>query len=503
MGLTAAGAIRRKTLVSSKFETASAIKTASRDQLIEMLAETRETSNEWIKRQVLQNNRLDILAEQVLGYTVAPKVHQRIIRHQFSHKKSLTLVYRGAGKTTVGTIAKCIHYILKDRDIRILIATKTSANAEDFLKEIKQHFESNERLKEIFGEYVGNSRWDTKMIEVSGRTRPMKEPTINTVGVEGAVASKHYDVIIADDLVDEDNSRTPYQRQRMVDWYYKMLAPCLQPPHPKYPYRGDFHHSGTRFHYNDMYGHLTAVQSDGSGGELEKSTLIIPALDEKGNSPWPEKHSREWFEEKKRSYGLIRFNSQYQCNTEAMKGQIFRYDDCQVINEAKEPFPVDAPHYMGVDLAIGETEQHDMFAITVLAKNHAGYWVRDFFEGHLRFKEQTEKIIELAKMYKPVRTGIEINAYQKAQYQEVKRQMPELNLLGITTLKDKVARATQLSAQFENHQMHFRTGQHKLIEHLVLFPAHKFKDLFDSFDLAVTSAEHRIRKKRANEPGVL
>lgn len=476
---------------------------AGRDELIQVLQTQRELKNEWIRRMVLEYNRLDILAEEVLGYSIAPRVHGRLIRHQFANKKSLTLVYRGAGKTTVGTIAKSIHYILKDRDVRILIATKTLANAEDFLKEIKQHFESNERLKEIFGEFVGQDRWDGHAIQVAGRTRPMKEPTINTVGVEGAVASKHYDVIIADDLVDEDNSRTPYQRQRMVDWYYKMLAPCLQPPNPKFPYRGDFHHSGTRFHYNDLYGHLTNVQPDGSGGELKQSTLVIPALDEQGNSPWPERHTKEWFEEKKRTYGLIRFNSQYQCNTDAMKGQIFRYDDCQVIDEGKEPFPETAPHYIGIDLAIGEKDTNDMFAMVCLAKTDMGYWVRDYFEDQLRFADQTAKIIEWAKKYKPVRTAIEVNAYQKAQFQEVKRKMPELNLLGITTLKDKVARATQLSATFEAKRVRFRHGQHHLVEHLVLFPNNKFDDLFDAFDLAVTATEQKIRKKRASEPGVL
>lgn len=492
-----------KSLLSIDHLSPKSLSAAGREQLIQMLQESREVRNEWIRRMVIEKNRIDILAEQVLGYSIAPRVHGLIARHQFQHKKSLVMVYRGAGKTTIGTITKAIHYILKDRDVRILIATKTLSNAEDFLKEIKQHFESNELLREIFGEYIGQDRWDGHAIQVSGRSRPMKEPTINTVGVEGAVASKHYDVIIADDLVDEDNSRTPYQRQRMVDWYYKMLAPCLQPPHPNFPYRGDFHHSGTRFHYNDLYGHLLEVQPDGSGGELKNASLVIPALDVNGESPWPERHPPEWFEEKKRSYGIIRFNSQYQCNTDAMKGQIFRYDDCIVTNEEKEPFPITAPHYMGVDLAIGEGDQHDMFAITVLAKDHAGYWVRDFFEGQLRFKEQTEKIIEMAKKYKPVRTAIEVNAYQKAQFQEVKRQMPELNLFGITTLKDKVARATQLSALFENKKIRFRSGQHHLIEHLVLFPAHRFKDLFDSFDLAVTATEQRVRKKRDAEPGVL
>lgn len=480
-----------------------ALASASRAQLFDLLHQAKATKNEWIRRMVLQAKRIDILVECVLGQTVAPRLHRRIIEHQFRHRPNLSLVYRGAGKTTVGTVAKAIHYVLCDRNARILIASKTAANASDFLKEIKGHFESNELLIEIFGDFVGSTRWDNTAIEVAGRSRPSKEPTINTVGVEGAIASKHYDAIICDDLVDEENSRTKGQRERMIDWHYKVLLPTLRPPHPDVWYRGDLHYLGTRFHYEDLYGHLQEKQNDGTGGELAGKTLIIPALDENGNTPWPEMHPPEWFEEKKRSYGLIRFKSQYECNTDAMKGHIFAYDDMQVLKEEDFPAADDVATYMGIDLAIGQEEQHDMFAVVVIGKSEAGIFIMDFFEGQLRFAEQTEKIVKLAKQWKPARTFIEANAYQKAQYQQVKAAYPELNIKPFTTIKDKVARAWKRTSIFESKRVFFRPGQHRLIEHLVLFPEGRYKDLFDAFDLAVTASEARVRKQRKHEPGLI
>jgi phage terminase large subunit-like protein len=482
---------------------AKALGTANRTQLLQLLEQTKETRTEWIRRMVIQHNRIDILAEMVLGYTIAPRLHRRILLHQLRHKKSLTLIYRGAGKTTVGTITKAIHLILQDPNVRILITSKTAKNAEDFLKEIKGHFEANERFREIFGDFVGDNRWDQSAIEVKGRTRPAKEPTINTVGMGGAIASKHYDVILADDLVDEENSRTKVQREHMLEWHYKVLTPTLRPPHDEFPYRGQMHYLGTRFHYEDLYGHLTQGSSDGSGAELKDSTLIIPALDENGQSHWPEMHPPEWFHEKKRTYGLIRYKSQYECDTEAMKGKIFQYDHCQVLDDKDFPSIEQIPTYMGIDLAIGEEEQHDMFAIVVVGRNDSGIFVMDFFEGQLRFKDQTEKILELGKRWQITRGGIETNAYQKAQYQAVREANPWLNLRPLVTVKDKVTRAWKLTPLFEAQKVFFRRGQQRLIEHLVLFPDHRLKDLFDAFDLAVQASTARTRKRRKHEPGLI
>jgi phage terminase large subunit-like protein len=497
-GLRPAQVIAKSRLGSLKY-----IETAQRDQLLEMVDELRATRNEWLRRLITTGRRIDVLMTEILGYTIAPNIHARIIRHQAMHKQSLTLVYRGAGKTTTGTIGKAIQTLLWDRNARILLASKTAGNASGFLTEIKGHFETNEKLIEVFGNLVGDNRWSDTQIEVRGRTRPMKEPSINTVGVDGAIASKHYDVILCDDLEDEENTRTKAQREKKKDWLYKVLLPTLRPPAVDCPYRGELHYLGTRFHYDDLYGHLQQVGPDGSGGEMKDSTLVIPAMNKDGSVPWPEMHPQEWIAEKKRTYGLIRFNSQYLCDTEAMKGQIFQIDDCEQLPDDKLP-PHDAMvKYMGVDLAIGQDEQHDMFAIVVIGKTADMIVILDYFEGQLTFAGQTAKILEYAKKWNPARTAIEANAYQKAQYQTVKVANPWLNIYSVITIKDKIARAWNRAKDFENKKVKFRLGQMGLVEHLVLFPEGRYKDLFDAYDMACTAANKRKRRRRSKEPGLL
>lgn len=475
-----------KKLVSKKM-----LKGAERSELMEYYEQSVNTKNAWLKKQIIDNNRIDLLATEVLGYVVEP-FHLSLMKFQFLHPDNLQLVYRGAGKSTTCTITKGIHLLLKDPNLRILFNSKTTTNAQGFLKEVKAHFEKNEKLEEIFGAYYHPrlvNKWDDREIEVLPRTQHTKEASITCVGVDGTIVSKHYDVIISDDMVDESNSRTEHMREKTKTFYYQTLDPTLEPPDPAVPHRGEHHRLGTRYHYDDLYGHLIK-------NELKKSHQIIPALDEQGRSPWPSKHSPKWFMKKRRRSGIIIFNAQYQCDTEAMKGKIFQYDDCQVIS-AKE-IPNDLEIYMGVDLAIGQKEENDNFVIVVVGVDtNKNYYILDFYEGKIRFSVQTRKIKKFYKKWDPIRVYVEANAYQEAQYQTLRDKDVTMRVYPKKQHKDKISRAWKRSSDFDDKRVFLKkTGKsHLAVERLVLFPDGKgTKDFFDAMDLAFKAS---LKKKKS------
>lgn len=480
---------------------ARALKSADRSDLVDYYRHCRDMGNEWLRRQIIKNDRIDILGCAVLGLTFEP-MHIAMLKFQFAHPDNLQLAFRGAGKSTGCTITKVIHLLLKNPNLRILISSKTQTNAQGFLKEIKNHFEGNQLLEELFGPYYDArkvTKWDQSEIEVLPRTKPNKEASVTCVGVEATIVSKHYDVLISDDLIDEDNSRTKGQREKTRTWYYQTLDPTLEPPDKDVPHRGEHHRQGTRYHYDDLYGHLIAK-------ELKDHHQIIPAL-RNNMSPWPKKYPVRWFLEKKRKSGLIIFNAQYQCDTEAMKGEIFQFDDCQQIEDSEYPDTKTLRVFMGVDLAIKEKETSDKFAIVVIGvtPTRSAYYVLDYFEDQVRFSKQTSKILEYAKRWDPIRIGIETNAYQEAQYQAVKEANPDVRLKAIITDKDKVTRAWKLSGVFEEKKVFFKKNLHDLVvEHMVLFPNHNHDDLFDAFDHAMrVSRMNERRGRREKEPGLI
>ena len=467
----------------SRIDPLREIRSADRTRLIGIVAEQRVNAHEWIRRQVIENRRVDILA-RFLGYEVKP-LHFAIARHQVRNKHTLTLAFRGCGKSTIGTVTKAIHYLLVEPNTRIILASKTLGQARDFVRLIRAHFESDE-FQEVFGDLVGD-RWETEAITVK-RSGRFKEPSVMSIGAEGALVSKHFDVGLFDDLVDEKNSRTKYSRELLRTWYYKVLLPCMEP-------HAETHRLGTRYHPGDLWGHLEAT-------ELKAATLFIRALDEKGRSPWAAKFPASWLKNQQRQLGTLIFNSQYQCDTIAMQGEIFEMDWMTPLG-ADESVPRGAKVFMGVDLAIKESDKHDEFAIVVIAVEGSRIFVVDHYKGHLSFNQQTARIRQYADRHDPERIAIETNAYQHAQYQAVKEEDPSLRLTPVWTHRDKFTRATRLAAFFEDGRVFFAPGNQPVIDQLVLFPGGDKKDLFDALDLAVTAGFKRARKRRETEPGLI
>lgn len=486
-----------------------------KDELVDVLEHYNTYTDEWLRRAIIDHNRIDILATEVLGYSVEP-FHMKMLKYQFQHPQSLQLIFRGAGKSTLCTITKTIHYLIKNRDLRILLASKTKGNAENFLKEIKGHLETNVRLVELFGPFYDmrkTTKWDNSEIEVLGRKKRSKEGSVTCVGVDSAVVSRHYDIIISDDLIDEENARTKHLREKTRVWYYQTLDPTLEPADPEVPHRGEHHMQGTRYHYDDIYGHLIE-------NELKNHHQVIKALDEYDRSPWPAKYPASWFKKKRENAGIIIFNAQYQNDTEAMKGEVFAYDDCQQLSDASFPPVEDLKIFAGVDLAISEKQTADQFAEVVIGvlgdpySDDCYYYVLDIFADQLRFSQQTDKIIELHRKWDPITTLIESNAYQLAQAQTLEEAKDEeghsvgVRVVPHITDKDKMTRAWKLTPVFEKKRIFFRKiGQGAIIDQLVLFPNHALKDLFDALDLAIAASKSKkkgFRKRRVREePGII
>jgi predicted phage terminase large subunit-like protein len=408
--------------------------------------------------------------ESVLGYQVAPH-HARIFRHQIKYDSTLDLAPRGFGKSTIGDVAYSIWCIVQNRDIRILIVSNTQRQAEAFIREIKSQFEGNEKLNKLYGSFVDTKKWTESELTVAGRKSVKKEATLTALGASGAVISKHFDIIIADDIIDFENARTELQRQKLKDWYYSSLLPTLEPG-------GELHILGTRYHPLDMYQDLM--------NSKEYDVHIQCAIQKDGSSLWQDKFSIEELQRKKAEAGSIIFNMQYQNDIElAKQGHIFRYEWLQWYDE----LPQDLKVYQGVDLAISDKETADYFVIcTIGLSTDNNIYILDMFRERLSFKAQTEIIKKKAEQWQPLKIGIETNQYQKALAQELIRtsQAPIKELM---TQKDKVSRAQRRSAEFENKRVFLRKDMHLFVDELVLFPDATHDDMVDAYDFARTVSE--------------
>ncbi len=482
------------------------------------LKKQRLKRKQFLKEQILKFDRIDLLMTEVMGME-CKDFHLLLYQHNTTRFKRmdqqrwhLALAPRGVGKSQCLTVARAVHIILKNPNIRILIASKTDENSVGFLSSIKQHLESP-ALVEIFGPQKGDV-WNDGEINVAGRTSKSKEKTVHTIGIGGALASKHFDIIFADDLIDEENSKTEAQREKIKTWFFKILDPTLEP-------HGEMSVIGTRYHPEDLYGHLIETlltKRDKRDRIVKKYFIRIPALikrkDAKANWPshkkyisiWPEKFSVKFYLAKRRSQGTIIFESQYQNNVEAMKGKIFKPDWFHWY-KAGEINPKELRIFQGADLAIKQKEDADKFAHVTIGVHPKtmNIYVLDYYNRVTHYTDQKRVIAMQHARFDPIRVGIEANGYQRSLLQDMKsdKRLSQIRAVPIFTEVDKTIRAWKLSAYFERGQVFLKEGMHEMQQHLLKMPDGRYKDLFDALDFAIQTALHGKRNARPNEPGLI
>ena len=429
-------------------------------------------------------------------------LHKSIISNISSSKSTLDLAPRGFGKSTVGDVDYCITKILRDPNIRIMIGSKTQTQAEAFLKEVRTHFEQNVDLIRIFGDWKKSKDnvWNYREFTVNRRTVIKKEATLTALGASGAVISKHFNIIIGDDLVGLENARTERQRANLKEWFYSSLFPTLEPD-------GEIHILGTRYNPLDLYEDL--IKSRDYKVNIQRA--ITTGADGVKRSLWESKFTLERLEEILKQSGRIIFNMQYQNDTELAKGKIFKAKYFRYYEEYKLDYDfqtakiriknedgidqwIKVKVYFGCDLAISEKESDngDYFVCMAIGVDaDRNVYVLEYIKERLTFNAQLNMIISYGRDKYPMveRIGVETVAYQKSLAQELRR-LSLLPIININTSKDKVTRAMRRSANFENGKIFFREGMDDLEECLLLFPEVDHDDLFDALDFACAMADN-------------
>lgn len=161
-------------------------------------------------------------------------------------------------KSTIITFAGAIQEILCNPEIKIAIFSVVKPIAAAFLSQIKEEFENNEYLKQVYSDVLyanpktlgtegRPAKWGiARGITVRRKSRP-KEATVEAHGlIDGQPTSRHFDLQIYDDVVTQDylseeSIRKTTSRWEMADNLGSHLGVRKWMP-------------GTRYHYADTYG---------------------------------------------------------------------------------------------------------------------------------------------------------------------------------------------------------------------------------------------------------
>lgn len=361
----------------------------------------------------------------------------------------LALEPRGSSKSTSVTIGKLAHHIAKNPNIRVGLFSNTATQAEAFSRAIRTTIGENDRHIEIFGPGVGPKWTDSQWIHgQSSHKAGSKDLTVYAQGVFGAIISKRFDIVIFDDILDEENTSSMDQMEKVETWIWKTIKPCLVPG-------GIMIFIGTRWADDDVYERLMKPKEQGGKGfrSLVKGALV--EVDGELQSYWPERWTVETLLKEREDMGSAIFACVYQNDvTGLMRGNIFpRLSESYYFTQLPEGHEYTLR--MGIDLASSEKERADWTARVVTAQDEDGNF---FVLSAYRDKREThhaEFIADGFQAYPNVALVIcDSQAFQSTLIQEVMEDYPGIPITGRKNDVDKTTRGRAVAAKYEAHKVY-------------------------------------------------
>lgn len=273
------------------------------------------------------------------------------------------------------------------------------------------------------------------------------------MGAGGAILSKRADIIICDDILSVENTRTAEQRDKIRIWFRDVLMPVLEPD-------GLMINVGTAWNLEDLLHELMSKK-----GYTLRHRYKAVLDDAKQETLWPQRWPYDKMMELKEEVGSTSFRKSYQ--NEAMGGEdaIFQY---AWLERAKKRGTNRTLVYrlnysewdlgsmtiaMGVDLAISTKDESDYCAFAVVGM------LKDGTKIPLHLSEQklsfggTQKVIkDLYRRFNPEIIVVESNAYQQALVRDM-QENTSLPIKGYSTggeKYDEEVGLNSLAVEFEN-----------------------------------------------------
>jgi hypothetical protein len=210
-------------------------------------------------RWLCQVDRYYLLVKILNRYDVwHPWLYERCREVEKDPDNHLDLWAREHYKSTLITFAGIIQEILKDPSITIAIFSHTKPIAKAFLAQIKRELEVNVLLKSLFPHILWSDpqkdspMWALDSGIIVKRPENPKEATVEAHGlVDGQPTSRHFKLMVFDDVVTLESVSTPEQIQKTTEAW--SLADNLGQA------GGRRWHIGTRYNFADTYAHIVST----------------------------------------------------------------------------------------------------------------------------------------------------------------------------------------------------------------------------------------------------
>ena len=263
----------------------------------------------------------------------ADRIARELAMEAAREKARLLLDPRGCYKTSIVSQAYPTRRIIKNPNIRILLDSVALTNSQDNLKVIRRFFEGNEKVRELYGDFISHDQaWNDTEFIVSKRTNSrLKEPTVRASGIDKIQIGPHYDLIIADDLHNRDNCKSLEQVAKVKE-HIRLLFGLLEPG-------GEIIIAGHRWSYKDAFSMVMGDTDKPEELEFAKhfrgNTYVHSAVYPDGSLYFPRVLTHEHLDRQRSSLGYEMYAAMLM-NEPAVTGADQKFDP-RYFKRYKEP----------------------------------------------------------------------------------------------------------------------------------------------------------------------
>jgi len=410
-------------------------------------------------------------------------------------RKKFISVFRGSFKTTV-LLGYCVWlfvwHLVQKKPISICYNTATKENAEAFMEEFREILRECQLLRDIFPEVPHPAsgkyrKWSKYKVEY-------KWVKFHVASLDTRQVSRHYTVIINDDLVNDDNAFSDKERATILrKWKFQK---SIITKYRKFKIGLELD-VGTPFHHADLMSYMTrkiktydkfimpyAVAEDGKVADLDKRN---------GHLTLPEMFCWEDFEDKRQEQGKSIFGSQYElrivdetdklCDEEWLRYWRF--------------LPENRIRHMTIDPAGVEHKESSATGITIVDWDEAGTMYILYAQKHWVTPMKLIGLISrLQHDYKPIdETFIEKEKYSITIGDTMEHLAPRFDLSFVehrNRPKDK--RIYKLKQHLERGKVLLCQGMKELENDLLNYPDVDSSDLLDALAYQLDVADTPRKK---------
>lgn len=389
-------------------------------------------------------------------------------------------------------------------NIRVAMTSNSAERANSMLWQAKAILTDPRVCAAFDGSLASDSRWKEEAADTRLRTdRQVREATFTALGLGSKQAGGHYDVLVLDDWVTEDNARTEQRRQRLSD-FWKFTVKGTQEPW------GRRIGCGTRYHPNDWYEEVRDWVKRGLWKRMRVTPALFDGADGEQRSYWPSVYPVSRLLEIREEIGPVAFATQYQNAVDLMFGNFFSREAVERYRKWAE-FPEKdralARTVATCDPGIKDGPRNDFTAFVVASCISPYIHARRCLRGKWTLDQTVEQAKRLWAQYKFDELGVEVVQGQEWLVQALRREcsfrvrpLIPVQFRG----KDKPGRANHARTFFDRGQITFEepsteNGVARLVEEMLSWePSNRAPGVDDCADamvwlvLMLTSAKTRL-----------